>query len=511
MKKIFTLLFVAATTCLFAQSTLQKNIYLPAFPNAMLTDVQPTSDGGYLLTTTDYDVNFFGIAFITKMDVAAQVQWTKQISKPNESCVVYTAADKIGGGYYCLGTVGIPDSMSGSNKFFLSALDINGNIVWTKTYANASGYAYPYASPKVKQLPNGDFVLSMNVTESMGILRIDGNGNLLWGKEFYDDPSKNPSFDALPTPDGGFISCGKRGSDKMYVKVDGNGAVQWSKILTDVNYTYNHPKSMTNTSDGNIISAGMETDNLGSTLGFIMKMDNNGSPLWYKTYSNSAMFYFKEVLELYNGNLALVGVDGYTSLPVVVITDANGNTISSNVIGSAFPYDDNFIFRKNSTDDLILAYQPNGVGICLFKSNWTSMLWCDKNNYTLTVTTVTYAPNSSAALTQVNSGTQGTNTLTVTSAAANTTNYCASTGIADANNSSEVNIYPNPTNDVVNVSVNTTGKMKLCNVLGEEVGNWTLNIGENKIDVSSLAKGVYFYSIADSEGNSSAGKIVIQR
>ena len=58
-----------------------------------------------------------------------------------------------------------------------------------------------------------------------------------------------------------------------------------------------------------------------------------------------------------------------------------------------------------------------------------------------------------------------------------------------------INVYPNPSNENVNVRVNVKGEMKIYNLLGEEVGSehsgWKLEVGENKIDVRYLSKGIY--------------------
>jgi hypothetical protein len=56
---------------------------------------------------------------------------------------------------------------------------------------------------------------------------------------------------------------------------------------------------------------------------------------------------------------------------------------------------------------------------------------------------------------------------------------------------SEITLYPNPTNSILNVEVKEQTQISIINVLGEVVKNETIN-GASKLDVSALHAGVYF-------------------
>lgn len=73
----------------------------------------------------------------------------------------------------------------------------------------------------------------------------------------------------------------------------------------------------------------------------------------------------------------------------------------------------------------------------------------------------------------------------------------------DLNKSFSMSLYPNPTNDFINLSVtgseNQIVNIDIINVLGSKVmdcgGKQTLNNGVKRMDVSTLPRGVYFLNI----------------
>jgi len=76
------------------------------------------------------------------------------------------------------------------------------------------------------------------------------------------------------------------------------------------------------------------------------------------------------------------------------------------------------------------------------------------------------------------------------------------TGIDNASAISlTISIYPNPFNELLNVKANASGEMELFNILGEEIGRWKMETGENKINVSNLPSGVYFVTVKTDVGS----------
>jgi hypothetical protein len=93
---------------------------------------------------------------------------------------------------------------------------------------------------------------------------------------------------------------------------------------------------------------------------------------------------------------------------------------------------------------------------------------------------------------------------------------CASRGIANSLQSTidggQFTIYPNPARSVINVlSENVIGKgsIVVTDVLGKTLITQPLSIGNNVLNVSSLAKGIYFVSTITNEGTTTK-KVVVE-
>jgi hypothetical protein len=73
-----------------------------------------------------------------------------------------------------------------------------------------------------------------------------------------------------------------------------------------------------------------------------------------------------------------------------------------------------------------------------------------------------------------------------------------------------VHVYPNPASGEIFVNVEKDGmKVEIYNLLGVKISSYVLATGENKIDVSKLSNGTYFFKIMDESGMVKVEKIVI--
>lgn len=70
--------------------------------------------------------------------------------------------------------------------------------------------------------------------------------------------------------------------------------------------------------------------------------------------------------------------------------------------------------------------------------------------------------------------------------------YQSTTGVDEVVESSILNIYPNPTNSVLNIEVKENTNIKIVNLLGKTLAEQQLNTDINTINVSNLPSGVYY-------------------
>ena len=242
------------------------------------------NDGSYIACGNDAtSIN----PVIIKADASGQVTWVKTISSPSTTIMLRAidVGECVGGGYYLFGI----GAAQPSAYYYLSKIDILGNVLWTKTF----DYFAPYSNPKFFQKPNGYFVIIPALYSGTGIITLDANGNYLWGKMFTDDP-KCPGFAGASCTDGGTIISGKDGSDILIIKMDANGTVQWSARYQDVNL-YSQTRVILQTQDGNYFIAGLREDVALTFSGsFAMKIDANGNTLWHKLNFRSGLFLLQQ-------------------------------------------------------------------------------------------------------------------------------------------------------------------------------------------------------------------------
>jgi len=74
------------------------------------------------------------------------------------------------------------------------------------------------------------------------------------------------------------------------------------------------------------------------------------------------------------------------------------------------------------------------------------------------------------------------------------------------NYSSAIKLYPNPANNIVNISGENISTVKVFNNLGQLINTY-YNV--NSINVSSYQKGIYIFNITTMEGKNKAYKILI--
>lgn len=155
----------------------------------------------------------------------------------------------------------------------------------------------PAKSPEFGYGVIGSYASPTGINSNMFFVRVDKNGNFIPGSQrFFDGDlssgnvavSENASStedtgDALaPTSDGGFILAGSMktsttrgngGLDILLVKVDGNGEIQWNKIIGgDGDETVS---SIREASDGSLIICG--SNNLsGLSSIFLIRTNRNG-------------------------------------------------------------------------------------------------------------------------------------------------------------------------------------------------------------------------------------------
>ncbi|SMC91099.1 hypothetical protein, partial [Moheibacter sediminis] len=231
-------------------------------------DIQPTDDGGYILTgrttSSDGDINSeyielgaYTTAWVAKLDDSGNIEWSNDIGGYdtffNEFFSIYPVSD----GYVATGSsdgVGgdIPSDGRGSSDFWVVKMDISGQVVWSKLYGGPS----MDQPSSIRPADDGGYVvagyvsqLGGDVTESYGgqdiwILKLNNDGNLEWQKSIGG--SRGEGIQEIQTTlDGGYVVGGytlstdghfeenasKGEQDKFLLKINSTGDIVWTKTF----------------------------------------------------------------------------------------------------------------------------------------------------------------------------------------------------------------------------------------------------------------------------------------
>ncbi len=184
-------------------------------------------------------------------------------------------------------TSGVTTSFDNSKEIFVVKTDIEGNKLWS----------YVYGSKKVETAVNmvatsdGGVALVGDASghgagrKDVLITKLDADGNMQWAKT-YGGKFNEFGLDIIQTDDGGFAVVGETNSfdawdhDMFFLKTDGQGNAEWSRLIGAD--TVDYANSVIQVNDGFILAG--ETDSFGDDDWDILlvKLDIRGNLIWTK-------------------------------------------------------------------------------------------------------------------------------------------------------------------------------------------------------------------------------------
>ncbi|HHM20681.1 MAG TPA: gliding motility-associated C-terminal domain-containing protein [Bacteroidetes bacterium] len=345
------------------------------FYNESANSLLQTTDGGFLaigysrsdnmmLTQNNGKSDFW----IVKTDSLGNLEWQVSLGG-SEDDIASDAVQTPDGGYLVVGgAVSFDADVSGNHggeDVWVVRLNASGTLQWAKTFGGSANERAEAIEPTAdgnyllvgySQSSDGD-VGSNHGDFDYWLLKISGNGTLLWEKN-YGGSNSDFGFDVKQTTDGGFLLAGSTISnngdvsdnngfyDYWVVKTDAEGNLLWEKnyggTLEERAY------SLCTTPDGGAIIAGTSnsTDadiqgNIGSYDFWLNRIDENGNLLWSSNFGSPGEDRAFSVAPLSNGRFLVAG-----------FTVSDGGQVS-NHFGSQDAWivqldiDGNFIWEKN--------------------------------------------------------------------------------------------------------------------------------------------------------------------
>ncbi len=281
--------------------------------------VYQTDDEGYIIAGTTYSsdgdvINAHGDAdiWVAKMSATAEVVWSRTLGGTKID-KLYSLAPGLDGGCIISGHTASSDGDFSTNYGSLDAfavhIDTTGAIAWTKVLGGSaeesgdqviSGFDGGYLFAGRTSSVGGSFE-NYNGGQDVFVSKLNGSGDVEWSKLYGGTEVETGKV--LLTQDGGFVIVGTTGStfggflgngafDVWVIKLDGEGNIQWQKVLGGSNIEYGY--EITEQSDGTFLVLGVTSSNNGNVSFlhgafdlWMLKLGASGDLIWEKTFGGS--------------------------------------------------------------------------------------------------------------------------------------------------------------------------------------------------------------------------------
>lgn len=250
---------------------------------------------------------------IVAQSLQPSLSWSRTFGGNNddESWAIEKTFD---GGFLIAGYT-VSFSLSNWSDIYIIRTDSNGDTLWTKTIGDSLD---EYASD-IKRLPDGNFIVagygrvnSSNNYDAL-LIKIDQDGNVLWTKSYGG--SNNDQFTEVEIASDGLIAVGTTnsfspiGNKEVYLlKTDFNGNVHFFKTFNFGDFSEGH--SIKELYDGGFIIAGANYFSNSVYNIFIIRCDKDGNFIWQKSFGGAGNEIANSVIQL--NTTKEIYITGYT-------------------------------------------------------------------------------------------------------------------------------------------------------------------------------------------------------
>ena len=346
------------------------------------TAVVLLSDGSYAAANVsnskdgdhaEFKDNGFATPFtiLTKFDNDGKIVWRTTLGSKRGNTEVAGLAATSDGGFYAVGYGQYPVGLDchGYYDAFVSRVDANGKVLWTKTFGTSTVDLFEGACVTgdggvvaVGSVGNNDydakeFGLPHNKSAAC-IVKYDANGNLVWKDVFGGD--QDILYGVTEGKDGSFYAVGTFYSSTLFDNLGKSdaGVVRYSSagkrtgVAPICGSGIESFRGITATSDGGVVAVGRsnssDLDNTDSFFNgdlsarggydaYIAKFSAELAPQWGRAFRGQNDDRFSDVVETANGDLIAAGYTNSSSRDLKGVTTRGGDDM---VIAS---------FAKNGT------------------------------------------------------------------------------------------------------------------------------------------------------------------
>ncbi len=216
------------------------------------------------------------------------------------------------------------------SDIYLIKVNLNGDTLWTKSYTDIE----QEVSFNLTETQTGDYLIT-GTNEDNGmlgrqvlILKVNANGVKQWLKKLAL-PDWYWGYATTWLSNGDLLICGKHSingySQMLFIKTDANGNVYWTKEFGEANLN-EAAYAIQKNADGTLAVTGLADNKYTNTTDlFLLKLDNNGNQLFFKSYpNNTSGFGFSLLKDTNDDNIICGGnFDGQSMFFTMLDKDGN--------------------------------------------------------------------------------------------------------------------------------------------------------------------------------------------
>jgi hypothetical protein len=297
------------------------------------TSVRQTTDGGYILVGYTGDTGAAaGDVLLVRTDASGSTVWSKVLggADGDGGSEVQPTSD---GGYIITGYTGARGEGPACDAWLVKT-DGAGNEVWSKVFGGTG----LEGGNSVQQTTDGGYIVvgytctSASDAADVWLIKTDSSGEKVWDRTFGGTAEDHGSS-VRQTTDGGYVVTGftvSRGAgdkDVWLIKTDASGNEVWDKTFGGADW--DEGNAVQQTSDGGYIITGFTRSfGAGEEDVWLIKADASGNKVWDRTFGGSSTDEGNSLQQTSDGGYIVAGNTysyGRVESDVWLIkTDANG-------------------------------------------------------------------------------------------------------------------------------------------------------------------------------------------
>jgi hypothetical protein len=313
--KLVQILFFLVPLFGFSQKDTIAHLYtFGGNNNDNAEEIQATSDGGYIVIGSTSSNSWGNTdAYLLKVDSLCNYQWSKALGGNNNDWG-YSIKQTFDKGYI----IAVTSNSYGNGGYdaVLMKRDSLGNYEWTKVYG---GIDWDFAYSVVQTYDSGYVFCGETYNNTNGfsdvyIVKTNPLGDTLWTRT-YGGTLIDKGNSVIETSDSNIVVAGISNSltdstDIYVLKLTANGTLIWDSVYNQTKYE--SAASIIEANNGDYIVNGTTTSFSPSEDKdyYLMRLNDNGQVLWAYNYGNPSIPKDEEALAIYedvSGNLINVG------------------------------------------------------------------------------------------------------------------------------------------------------------------------------------------------------------